>query len=296
MQKLSIEVVNKMIAQRVTGCEIDFVLYISRFQDDRGVVKGVYYKDVAKETGMSFQQFYNAKQSLQDKGIIRVEKNDYTDHDITILDNSYAGLCEMEEKVRRKPYINTNHDIFYKKKFRAMKPGAKLMALDLMRRTRMNDTGRFHPYKWGVEKMLENYKTLLGVTKRVIRVYLTQLRQFFGFVLSGKIYEIVPKDVLYRRPGLRRTENEKFSEHTVQMACRRNKVCIEDDRSLHDTADLCGQYSPYAKDRYKNIFKVVEEAIGRSAGEQTEKAVLLPKLVHIWVRELLGIEKVKTFY
>lgn len=293
MQKLSIDVLNKMIEQKVTGCEIDFILYISRFQDDAGVVKGVYYKDVAKEAGMSFQQFYNAKQSLQEKGIIRVEKNDYYDSDITILDNSYKDITSVKETVKRKPYINTNHDIFFSKRFREMKPGAKLMALDLMRRTRINETGRFNPYKFSVKKLFETYTGLLDVTKRVIRVYLTQLRSFFGISLTGKIYEIIPRDTLYRSRK-RKTERENYHEHRVKVACRRNRVHIDDKKDLSDAAGLCAQYAETARNGNKEIFTVMEEAVKRSSGEQTGKAVLLPKLVHVWVRALLDIKQVKT--
>ena len=46
MQKLRNSNIAKMIAAKITNKEIDFLIYISRFQDDNGKVYGIHYKEL----------------------------------------------------------------------------------------------------------------------------------------------------------------------------------------------------------------------------------------------------------
>ena len=48
MQKLKNSIIAKMIEARLTNKEIDFLIYVSRFQNDNGVVSGAYYRSVRK--------------------------------------------------------------------------------------------------------------------------------------------------------------------------------------------------------------------------------------------------------
>ena len=55
MQKIKNSIVDRMIAQKCTANEIDFLLYVSAYQDITGRVTGVHYKDVCDATHMSIQ-------------------------------------------------------------------------------------------------------------------------------------------------------------------------------------------------------------------------------------------------
>lgn len=68
MQKLNNDNVDKMIQAHLTKCEVSLMLYLSFYQDEHGRVYGVHYKAVCAATGMSYQEFYNAKKSLEEKG------------------------------------------------------------------------------------------------------------------------------------------------------------------------------------------------------------------------------------
>lgn len=127
MQKIKNSIVDRMIAQKCTANEIDFLLYVSAYQDITGRVTGVHYKDVCDATHMSIQGFYDVKASLEEKGFIVCEKCDYSDCDITIVGNSYDG-----EKYNREGYINTGYNIFSQNEFYQLKAGAKLLALKLL--------------------------------------------------------------------------------------------------------------------------------------------------------------------
>ena len=63
-----------MIEKKLTSKEIDFLLYISRFQDNNGRVDGVYYKEICQRMHMSNQGFYDVKRSLTEKGLIFIRK------------------------------------------------------------------------------------------------------------------------------------------------------------------------------------------------------------------------------
>ena len=70
MQKIKSSVLARMIEAGVTSREFDFLIYISRFQDESGKVEGVHYRDVCTEMGISHQGFYDIKRSLEDKKLI----------------------------------------------------------------------------------------------------------------------------------------------------------------------------------------------------------------------------------
>ena len=80
-----------MIKANVTSKEIDFLLYIARFQNEYGIIKGIYYRDIMDYIHVSHQTFYDCKKSLEEKGIIECVKNSYYDWDIVILDNNFKG-------------------------------------------------------------------------------------------------------------------------------------------------------------------------------------------------------------
>lgn len=124
MQRPSLEILEKMFRGKLTGCEISFLLCVSRYQDKGGKAKGVYYKEISREMGCSYPCFYAAMRSLEKKGFIRLEKNNYFDYDITIKGNDYRAndiYTDEAENIRRKPYINTRHEIFYSRAFMKMK-------------------------------------------------------------------------------------------------------------------------------------------------------------------------------
>ena len=77
MQKLSVEVLEKMLGADLSNHEIDMMLYIARFQDEFGHIRGVYYRDICENVGLSYQGFYDCLHSLERKGIIACEKRSY---------------------------------------------------------------------------------------------------------------------------------------------------------------------------------------------------------------------------
>lgn len=292
MQRLSVEILKNMFQSKLTRCEIIFLLCVSRYQDQGGHVRGAYYKEIAGEMHSSYPQFYAAMKSLEAKGFIRCEKNSYYDYDITILGNDYRQDAigqDARENLKRRPYINTRHEIFYSHAFLKMKPGAQLLAMEFMGVTRLNKG----TYKIRIEKFFSKYQEALGVTKRTLRVYLTQLRQFFSIGIKGGLYWIRPKVEVYRDGG--NTEIDNYNEQQIRTECRRNRIKIEDEKETKEVRKLFRQYGRQAAAAGKDILEIVLEGIRRSIDPfeklAANKPVLKNRLVHKWVRLLLGIEE-----
>ena len=279
MQKLRNSNIAKMIAAKITNKEIDFLIYISRFQDDNGKVYGIHYKELCETMHMSYQEFYNVKLSLEEKGFIKCEKSHRIDHDITILDNS-------DSDCRQNGYVNTNHNIFFLEKFFQFKAGTKLLALELMKIT-YSGKGYF---EIGVKKFYEKYMALFQVSQRVIRSYLKELREFFSIGIKNKKYYIEPRKIIYRKTG-EKSEAERLREHLLEAVLRRNRIHETDARKKRDVKELFQQYGAKAIEEGKNLFALMNRAVERSidtlnAGKKTqEKRYLSVALIHKLLKE-----------
>ena len=59
MYKLKNTYIDRMISNKLTSNEIDFILHIAMYQDETGRVISVYYKDICAAISVSNQGFYN---------------------------------------------------------------------------------------------------------------------------------------------------------------------------------------------------------------------------------------------
>lgn len=288
MQKLANIIVDRMLEARLTAKEINFLLYISRFQDDQGSVSGVHYKDVCKAMHMSYQEFYNVKDSLEEKAFIRCKKTNRIDHDITILGNIYGG---RERQYESEGYVNTNHNIFYCEDFLTMKAGSKLLGLIFLKIGLAGVSGR---YEIGVEKFYEKYMKILGVTRRVVRTYLKELKTFFSIEIKDKKYYITAKKVV-KKKAYAKTEADNYREYNVEVICRRNRIKDVGDKIKKEMRDLLYQYKDIAIAVNCNAVESLACAVYRSLEKINEEKrgtwdrKLNIKLVHKYMRRELGI-------
>lgn len=288
MQKLKNSIVDKMIAARLTSNEIDFLIYVSRFQNDDGRVSGIHYKEVCEAMNMSYQGFYDVKNSLEEKGFISSEKSNRIDHDITILNNGFRSEDDVKEG-----YINTNHNMFYREDFFALKAGAKLLAMHMMKVTFAGkgsfDIGvdTFYDEKTGFPKRF-------GVSKRVMRNYLMQLKAFFSIGIKDKKYFITPKRIVYRT-ARQASEVDNYRNHNVEVICRRNRIKDAGAKEKHDINELMRMYKKEALAAHMDVMELVRKAVERSLEvlnineERIVNRVLKPKLVHKIMRQELGL-------
>ena len=256
MQKIKNSIVDRMIAQKCTANEINFLIYVSAYQDITGRVTGVHYKDVCDATGMSIQGYYDTKASLEEKGFIVCEKCDYSDCDITIVGNAYDG-----EKYNRGGYINTSHNIFSQNEFYQLKAGAKLLALKLLI---ISFSGKGF-FEIGVKKFYDKengYQTRFGVGKRVMRSYLMSLKPFFSIVIKDGKYYITPKKNVHKN-ATSGAEVERYREKAVEVVLRRNRI-KETGTGKEELYNLFKQYDAKAETEGIHLVSLMDRVVKKS--------------------------------
>ena len=288
MQKIKESVLNHMLKSNMTSAEVNFIIYISHFQDDTGKVVGIHYKDICNAIDVSYQTFYDVVKNLEKKNIIKTDRTlrDYPgEWTIQILNNDFTGYCDQEKK---ESYISTGHDIFYKKAFLQLKAKEKLLAMHLIKIAGANQTkvkdglGKFHI---GVKKFYEEYSRLLGVTERVLQKYLTSLKEFFYIGIKNRNYWMTPRTDIYKdkAPG----DMSQIKKHVRNIICRRNKIVAPYHwDELKDTVELLHQYKEQP-DLVSKLLKAVSKSFQKGEVEESVKAIkqektrkLSPSFVH----------------
>lgn len=254
--------------------EISFLLYVTRYQDQKGHVTGVHYKDVCDHIFISTQTFYTVLYSLKEKGFIDYEKNHYTDYDITILDNDFTKPNE------RKGYIVLTDRLFELPEFHALKAGEKLLALYIYRYNSAND----RPYQIGCDKFIKKWQSKLKVTVRVLKGYLHKLKSL------SLIFSAVRRDQYVMGP-MKRTlvKNESIADRKychrgiVGSVCRRNRVKNYGEKEMKDTCELLDQYTNLAKNAGKDVVICLGQAMNRITTyykEHERERILEPAFVN----------------
>lgn len=282
MQKLKNAILDKLIQQHVTDAELDVLLYISRFQSERGTVAGVYYRTVAEELGIAFQTFYNALQGLEEKQIIRYQKGSYYDIDVLILDNDFRN---MQEEMK-KGFINTGADIFQSAAFKTLKANEKLLAMYIYK---IAKSGR-GSYHIGVENLYDKFTRLLGVSRRIVQRYLTSLRKLFSIGIKEGKYWITPRKTAPE--GRKRTEKELYETNIVKAVFRRNRAKYT-VRDFKDVQKIVHQYYDSHKERIQQaIAKATQKSLFlRNPDKHPYKwdRKIYPAYIHKLLREELAV-------
>lgn len=282
MQKLRMEVLEKMMRSNLSRGEVDVLLYIARFQDISGVARGIYYKDVCEATGLSFQGFYNCRQALVEKGIIEIQKQHSHDVDIRIKGNSFVAY-DYDDKFQ-KGYINLNKNMIRSEKFLHLKANAKLMLLWLMREWQIfHSKSLRNSYQILKENLIGKFQGLLGVSGRMVRRYLGLLTPFLSFHLEGgRKFFITFKSGSLQKPTV--SENDELRIHQVGAACRRLRIDAG-EKEFAETVQVLSQHTPELKmDTQFNLTHILEDTLQvinqNIKNKYKWKRYLNPALIH----------------
>ncbi len=287
MQKIRREVLDKMIEKNLSSMQVSMLIYLSRYQNNAGVIKGVHYKAACEDTGMSKQSFYNVLRSLVDKGMITLqkEKEDSIDWDIQILDNDCTAISNGE---KGKQYINTNKGIYYNQNFLKAKAKEKLLAMYLMRRCHENRGSIWMK----VGNFRKHYTELLQCSARALRGYISTLKQFFSIGVKDGMCYVRP--LAWAQEVGKTSERTRLHEHLVRVACRRCKISSENN-AVKETASLLHQYRRQIREKsdLRDDDLDIQEAIRLSKEyfHPKDKLQLNFKLVHKILRAILGMEE-----
>lgn len=257
----------------LTNKEVDFILYVARYQDDYGCIRGMYYRDVCKNADMCKQTFYDTLRSLQAQGIITYSRVNQ-DYDITILDNDFSYPGAYHEG-----YINVSRQVFHTRRFHELKAKEKLLLLHFMKITHSASGS----YQIGIGKLYTKYMQLLGVTKRVLRGYLHSLKKFFAIgIKDGKYFISYLRTVFNDRVEV--SETDQYMRHLVRVSCRRAKIKDFVPAAVKDVVTIMKQYRKEAQESSigKSIFEIVDDCI-------CQAKELNSKYIHKLVRGALGL-------
>lgn len=262
--------------KNLTSKEFDLLLFIARFQDEKGNVESIYYKDACQELKMCKQSFYNALDGLERKGIIRYTRTPESDYNIKILNNDFSQGKEDYQK----GYIMLNRRVFRSKPFQKLKAREKYLLIRLMQKTHLCRG----MYKIGRKEFYDKYKDELGVSARMIRRYLHNLREFFHVRLVKGIYRIsyiADKFAKRTESALRQTR-----EHLAAKILRQAGYKRQWKNHVIELADLIQQYEGKAVEQGYEIRNLIRQVLEHIRSEE-DGEVFQKKYVHMLIKDIL---------
>lgn len=276
---------NRKIRQdsSLSSDEISLIHMLCKVCDDFGWTRGVYYRYAAEELKICRSQFYRLVKSLKDKGYIRTEKNDISDMDIFICDNSfvvYADDENMEPVTEYKDYINLNMEVF-NGQFYQLKGIEKRILYALTDETVTTNASRKKNGRHLTgkifrihSKIYKSFAETFGVKVRTVKEAFKNLKDYISIYYDE---EYTGKDIITVKSSLlskpliwitekgnqvqrKKTDNMDGYMECVKMLCRRRNI-EADIQSITDTAGLMVQYKNKAQAKGIGITGAIAKAI-----------------------------------
>lgn len=275
----------------LTNCEMKLIFWLLEKKNAEGAVFGV--KVGSFKQMMAKQSFYNAVKGLKDKGLIYPCHHKSTgDYDILIYDCSDKNCTDENGN---KCYINLNREIFKSDEFHRLTSKAKYMLLDLYHKTsvKINSSGVRATHKKYMPEFYKKYESEMKRTKRRIREYLHDIKQFFNVNLKkglkGWIYEIGRTTLTYKLD--KKTSDVATKErrkHFVRRIFDRHKLKASDE-AVNDVAHLFITYKPDNETKFE---RRLERAI--TAHSRDKNKEVSPARIHELLRRELGYSAKET--
>lgn len=285
--KIKYSIINKLASLGRVEMELFFYL-IEKQDQNTGVVEGVYYRDAIKSTKMVKQSFYNALKGLESKEVIKITRNSKIDYDIYIVGNEFPNKESFNDG-----YINIRRGAFRSKKFKELKGHEKYMLLEFLKCTHENRGSM----KRNVKEFYEKWKELFGVTTRVVRGYLHNLRGFFTICIIKGIYYITYRHSEFKVPYGLPSELWVAEEQLIRKECHRNKIKDISDKAIQDVTNLIKQHKDQFGSRELvkvHLMKSIEESV---VDLRPKDRSLSPAYVHKILLNHLDteLEKIRSF-
>jgi len=224
--KISLANLDK-IMERCTKKEIDLIIYIGQYQDEDGVIKGINYKDVINNIGISKSTFYKLLYSLEEKEIIKI--NYFNEHgfwEAQILDNVFATKEDY-----KKGYLKLNYEVLHSEAFYNLTKSEKLIVLHLLK---INDFRR-EMIKVTVKKIMEWTNKSL----RSVRKFILTLSNMFKIVKKDNLSLLI--DCLFGFGTRETSESNIQIKHIIDY--RLMKVgCQANENDIADTITVIKQF------------------------------------------------------
>lgn len=288
MWKIKYPVFKKILNKNLTHSEVILLLYLGLHQDESGWARGIYFKDIKVETGMSVQSYYNAWRGLESKGVINTKKTHSKDRDFHILEN------DLRAKNFKEGYYDLSQKIFSDPEFSELKANEILLAMEMLKN---NMTGE-RAFVIGTKTFFEKYMKLFNVNERTLRDYLQSLKKFFHIKFKNGKYSFLAKfNKVYKRytPG-EISEEQSYRKDIVKTGCHRAKIKEYSEKDFSDTTQLLIQYKNYGSAELlaECLIKAIEKSLKIVNENEKIKSnwryILNCKLIHTVFRAELGIK------
>lgn len=295
----------------LTECEWKLFEYLVRRQDEKGFVYGVHNKSVCQQMKMSKQSFYNSLRGLAKKNIITyvpgttirytVKKstpnniNDNTvdewdglqpisiDFNVTIKGNDFS--CEG---AYNEGYVSLQRKMFRRKEFKKLKPNEKFLVFWFAHIT--NENTQSHKRK--IKEFYLQYSEMLNVSKRVVRSYVENIKDFFNIWVKRGILYIKYKSEMFKKNSNQNTKNNS-NYNFVEALARQLQIKKASKTQIRDTAALMKQYEESAETHGSNIKGLIIMALSACARleKKPKNKELIPEYVHSVIRTKLSLIK-----
>jgi len=243
--KISTENLNKIMAV-CTKKEIDLIIHIGQYQDNQGVIKGLYYKNILEAINICKSTFYHLLRSLEEKEIIKINYfGDYAYWEVEILNNVFSTQDDY-----KKGYLKLNYEILHMEEFIAMTKSEKIIVLNLLK---INDF-RKHVVKLTAKRLME----WTGKSLRSVHKFMDTLRIAFKITKKDNLYTI---DCLCGFDTRSISETNILYHHLINYRLHKNK-CQSDRRSISDAVTVFKQYKVHYADTVIGLVDRVITAFG----------------------------------
>lgn len=248
--KINSSLIDKLLCdKKISGKEIDVLLWIALRQDEFGRTFNIKYYEVCQDTKISNQEFYNCIEGLEKKNIIRLIHRSYAHGwDIEILDNVFS--TPYDDKKR---YLNINRDILFSDSFLKLRANEKKLCLKLLL-----IYNNLKDYYLNIEKISE---WLQIKNMQLIRSYINSLKRFFN--IRTKTKPIKDKNILIIE---KHNSIINSAKHTIFYHFIRYKLIgflrrfkIKYDEVLDDLIILINQYKEHEQLLYSIMIDTIKE-------------------------------------
>jgi hypothetical protein len=233
VNKLKVSYIDRIIDKKATGKEIDFLLYIARFQNVEGIVESVYYKKTCMDLGMSYQTFYDVLAGLYEKQLINFWKVSDFDYKVELIGNDFTNF----DYKNCKGYLNVDENDFSSTRFRRLKAGSKRIYLYSQRFT--NGQNMF------VETFYEKFCTIFHTTKKSIQRYVHELVKSALLIVSRSRSQTYQYKINFRRGNIlhinqydRNAEKDGYKKNLTDLIQLRYKKHLPDKNAGQILRDI----------------------------------------------------------
>lgn len=311
MLRIRDNLIKKLYKTDLSKFELVAMLELIKIADSEGNAQ-VHYKEMVQNIGCTIASFYNCINKLEEMEFLERYKNQEHKQEmvIGIYNNNFGQAAD------HRGYVKLNNKFFADSEYKVLSAGEIRVMLYLMFRTAKG------AYDQDVESVFhdknkmyykDNYKSIakqLGITRRMAKIYLKALldrklisigeheverdkKKYDVITVAHKMLSVFTVQVTEKGKTKDKniTELQPHFSHCIKNFCRRLRKNVPNDIVLNDTAELIEQYRAIAEQKGKDIYKLIQSAIGSLRGD-----ILNSKTVHSILKVLLERESVIVYY